>query len=452
MVNNDKSEKSNKSPILGRFEGKCADVIMNNNEMTLCLDLWKNVLNSEEYKRGIELGHLIGFLGHPEDPGCQDFKNACIVMRGFRIDEKTNEIYGTFDLIDTPVGRIVKTFIDAGVTFGISVRGAGDIDSEGNVDPDTFVFRGFDLVAFPAYNDAIPTFQEIAASSDLDKQVKCKAVKSSIRKNISGIHSISTINAIQEQVVASSSEYKLLEQRKQELLNSSNSSDVSSLKLKGVTELYLESVKANRDLQQELKRIKASESSLKDRCLKSEKELGVVKRIMGNQIVDLSSDRDSIYGKYRTAISANQKLKAELEDVNDLNLKYIQKVNSSTAAIRAKTDTIAELEVKLRETVTASDNSKRASSNLDAKVKDLKSKLAAATKLVEGYQKSYIELYSLILGVNLDAIEITASTSADELKQLIQAGTSSSNIPGKPEIQYPEDLDIDIDEDGLVTV
>ena len=47
-----------------------------------------------------------------------------------------------FDLIDTPVGRIVKTFQDAGVTFGISVRGAGDIINN-SVDPDTFVFIVF---------------------------------------------------------------------------------------------------------------------------------------------------------------------------------------------------------------------------------------------------------------------------------------------------------------------
>ena len=44
-----------------------------------------------------------------------------------------DEIYGTFDLIDTPVGRIVKSFIDAGVEWGISIRGAGDVDAEGNV-------------------------------------------------------------------------------------------------------------------------------------------------------------------------------------------------------------------------------------------------------------------------------------------------------------------------------
>ena len=39
--------------------------------------------------------------------------------------------YGKFNLIDTPVGQIVKKFQDAGVIFGISIRGSkkGDANS-----------------------------------------------------------------------------------------------------------------------------------------------------------------------------------------------------------------------------------------------------------------------------------------------------------------------------------
>ena len=96
-------------------------------------------MNSKHF---IELGHYIGFLGHPEDPGCQEFKDACIVMKEGHVDPD-GQVYGKFDLVNTPVGRIVKALIDAGVQFGISVRGAGDVASDGYVDPDTFIFRGF---------------------------------------------------------------------------------------------------------------------------------------------------------------------------------------------------------------------------------------------------------------------------------------------------------------------
>ena len=70
-----------KSSILGTFSGKsCDSNVFNNNDMHLGRKLFENVIASQEYKDGIKRGHYIGFLGHPEDPGCQDFRNACIVM------------------------------------------------------------------------------------------------------------------------------------------------------------------------------------------------------------------------------------------------------------------------------------------------------------------------------------------------------------------------------------
>ena len=136
--------KKNKKTVIGTFSGKCCDAtVSNNNDMFLGQDLFNNLFQSEEYKRALENGYYIGFLGHPEDPGCMDFEHACIVMTECHMDSN-GEIFGTFDLVDTPVGRIVKAFIDAGVTFGISIRGAGDVAGDGTVDPETFVFRGFD--------------------------------------------------------------------------------------------------------------------------------------------------------------------------------------------------------------------------------------------------------------------------------------------------------------------
>ena len=182
-----------KGTIIGTYEGLCADAdITNLNGLDITREVWENVFASDEYKTAIERGHYIGFLGHP---ACQDFEHACIVMTEGHIDDD-GKVYGSFNLIDTPVGRIVKSFQDAGVTFGISVRGAGDI-IDNSVDPDTFVFRGFDLVAFPAYPDAIPEFTPIAASSDVDKQKKYKKVCAAVKANINDIDSISTLNAMQ---------------------------------------------------------------------------------------------------------------------------------------------------------------------------------------------------------------------------------------------------------------
>ena len=152
--------------VLGTFEGECLDTrITNLNGLDITDEVIDTVLESEEYKEGIKYGWFIGFLGHPEDPACQEFMNGCIVLTDMW-KEDNGKVYAKFNLIDTPVGQIVKKFIDAGVTFGVSIRGAGDII--GNVvDAASFMFRGFDLVAFPAYPESIPTFTAIAAAGIL---------------------------------------------------------------------------------------------------------------------------------------------------------------------------------------------------------------------------------------------------------------------------------------------
>ena len=155
--------------VIGTYSGKSCDAdVLNNNAMYLSRELFTKLINSEEYATAIKLGWYIGYLGHPKDPNCMDFRNACIVMREMHMDDN-GDVYATFDLLDTPVGKVVKTFIDAGVQFGISIRGAGDVSQDGTVDPDSFVFRGYDLVTFPAYDDAIPKYTDVAAATDSTK-------------------------------------------------------------------------------------------------------------------------------------------------------------------------------------------------------------------------------------------------------------------------------------------
>ena len=195
----------NKNPaILGTYEGECADSnITNLNGLDITRPVWENVFNSEDYKKAIELGHYIGYLGHPEDPNCMDFKDACIVMTEGHIDDN-GKVYGKFNLVDTPVGRVVKTFQDAGVTFGISVRGAGDIENN-SVDPETFIFRGFDLVTFPAFPESIPKF--VAASSDAECQAKYKEICAAVNSNLNNIKSSDALKIIQRQLTEQSELY-----------------------------------------------------------------------------------------------------------------------------------------------------------------------------------------------------------------------------------------------------
>lgn len=439
------------SPIIGNFKGKCCDGdATNNNGMYLSRELFENLFASDEYKQAMEHRHYIGFLGHPDDPACGDYRNACIVMTECHMEEN-GDIEGTFDLIDTPVGRVVKTFIDAGVTFGISIRGAGDVDSNGDVDPETFVFRGFDLVTFPAYNDAIPTFTQIAASSDLESQKKYKKVCASIETELPNIENKEALDVICECVPTKSDIKDKVEARKAELTESDEEivevtipdeedeeifGDLDKEKVKCMTNLYLEA--ANRvselegivsQLRTELDEVKAS----------SDRKIKAVERINKEQIDNMES-----------IISSTETEKSQL---NKMNLRYNQKIERQKAQISEKDSIISSLQVKLDETVTKLNNEMKKSSNLDESNKKLEQEVVASTKLIEEYQDAYAYLYSKAVGISSKNISINASTSVKDLQKLV-CGTSTANVSSVSVEPQPVEIleDISDAEDELVSL
>lgn len=464
-----KANSASKSSVIGEFTGKCGDYsIHNNNDMKLGRKLFEILFASEDYKRAMKNRYYIGFLGHPEDPNCMDFKDACIVMTECHIEDN-GDVMGTFDLIDTPVGRVVKAFIDAGVTFGISIRGAGDVDANGEVNPETFIFRGFDLVTFPAYNDAVPTFREIAASTDIEKKRKYNIVCSTLTRNLQEITSSEALDMIQSQLTPDSEEYKAVEARKTELaetdvkgshdailtdtLEDTDNDSLAEQKLEGMTQLYLQEVEANSQLRKQV-------IAANDRAAKAEatctRRLRTVRRIAASQIADLTHELQSVTASHKVVVAANSRLKQELQTAAEDNLKYTHKIEANSRTISQKDSTISKLKDELSETVTASTRIERRASNLDGQCESLSVRVEAAEQRVFEYQQAYANMLANALGVRLENLPISANTSPDELRQMITGGTSTSNIAAKPstqveslELAEPSDSD---DVDDIVTL
>ena len=482
--------------ILGTFTGKCCDAgVVNNNDMKLDRELFEKLIDSDEYKDAMEHRYYIGFLGHPEDPNCQDFKDACIVMTSMEIKDN-DEIYGTFDLIDTPVGKVVKSFIDAGVQFGISIRGAGDVDADGNVDPDTFIFRGFDLVAFPAYNDAVPDFIEIAASSD----PKYKRIKAAIDTNLKYITSSTAIEEIQANLNPHSAEYKKLEARKQDIGTQPEDDgdidddleEITAKKLAAMTDMYLDACDKNKELEATLASTKAE---LKQVTASYERQLKSLKRITASQQDLMNRKLEKITASYKIAVSTadhikkdykavvasksalekkNSEIVSELEQVKNNNLIYKQKIECSSADIKDRDATISGLRKELNKTVVASTNAQRDASNRDEEVKQLKSdissynrtiseleaRVVASEEMLHRYQQAYADIYATALGTSVSGLPVTAATSVRDLENMIQGATNTSNIGAMPsydiddeeDIGTPIDLIDDLDDNNLATL
>ena len=418
------------SAIIGTYEGEALDAnITNKNGLDITVEVMQAVLESEDYKDGIEHGWFIGFLGHPEDPGCQEFKDGCIVMTDMWIEED-NKVHAKFNLIDTPVGRIVKTYIDAGVKFGISIRGAGDI-IDNSVDPDTFVFRGFDLVAFPAYPESIPTFSEIAASTDVADQKKYKVICNAVKKNLASITSASTLEILKSQFAKQSEIYKALDAKEKSLkkVESKQTLNIDKQRFDSVMALYLESVQACHDLQIELERTKRSAASIQASNRRrlsssmqemesiqadSRKKLESVKRITASQIHDLESEVHDLEDQIR-----------DLENqITDIQRDADERLDSEVRRVRSESDSkIDSVKASMQKKIS---DARSSLDSVRASNERLKATNSQLSKQVDTLKNSNL-IYKQQIDASTEEIESKDSIISDLRSKLRETVTASTD-------------------------
>lgn len=488
--------------VLGTFVGKCCDAdVVNNNGMYLSRKLFDELLSSEEYKTAIKNRYYIGFLGHPEDPNCMDFRNGCVVMTDMEMKDN-GDVYGKFDLIDTPVGKVVKSFIDAGVHFGISIRGAGDVAADGTVDPESFVFRGFDLVTFPAYNDCVPEFQEIAASTDVDKQKAYRKVCNAVKRNLQSINSCEALETIQDQFNENSKEYQLLQDRICEVQKQSDEDlyvQVLEQKVKSMTQAYsevvrkcnslkaemdkmcneMEAAKARscrvedvmtqqfEDYEHQLDKVQFERNAFQQDYLRASDQLRQVRQDLEGRIDSLSKSNEALSSQCKRVMASRdlyasqiKSLTEQNKDITESNLLSKQKITASESELKEKQKSVELLDGKVRKTVAENEKLRDQVSNLEAEVSSLSSSVQASEGIIFEYQKAYADSCAYAAGIRLDNIPVTASTTVEELKSYIYEKASSS-VPYRSVESDSEPYDADVEEadgsldeetDNLVTL
>ena len=63
--------------------------------------------------------------------------------------------YGKLKILPTPMGQLIQTMLESGVKLGVSSRGSGEVDGDGNVQG--FEIITVDIVAQPSAPGAYPT-------------------------------------------------------------------------------------------------------------------------------------------------------------------------------------------------------------------------------------------------------------------------------------------------------
>jgi len=94
----------------------------------------------------------LGEVDHPE--GLQiNLDRVCLMIESMWMDGANG--YGKLKILPTPMGGLVRTMLESGVKLGVSSRGSGEVDGDGNVTG--FEIITVDVVAQPSAPGAYPT-------------------------------------------------------------------------------------------------------------------------------------------------------------------------------------------------------------------------------------------------------------------------------------------------------
>jgi len=148
-------EEQTQRGILGRLVGVIADTqAPTRNGRLYGEDLWENVFKDPIMLEKIENRCCFGELGHPADREEVDPEKIAICLAEIPKKGRDGKLYGVFDILNTPCGKILKSLCDYGANIGVSSRGSGDVMPNDEVDPDTYCCECWDAVLVPAVKAA----------------------------------------------------------------------------------------------------------------------------------------------------------------------------------------------------------------------------------------------------------------------------------------------------------
>ena len=97
----------------------------------------------------VSKGRAVGELNHPEGPTVNLDKVSHKIES---LDMDGKDVVGRATILETPMGQIVKGLLDGKVQLGVSTRGMGSLQNNGNamvVKPD-FILNAVDIVQDPS--------------------------------------------------------------------------------------------------------------------------------------------------------------------------------------------------------------------------------------------------------------------------------------------------------------
>jgi len=419
------SEKNN-SAILGTLVGPCADIINpTRNGRGYSEELWQKVFNSDVVKEHFENGGIFGELGHPADRSETDMEKIAICMKEAPKKNNKGLLMGKWDILNTPNGRILKTFVDYGYKIGISSRGTGDVfaDDNGNeqVDSDTYDFQAFDVVLLPAVKAARltpvvesvgkKTFKQalneaLEQSSDTERKLMQETLDTlkidySSSKESDNIVVTDNKDSSESDEAVNNGSDELLKSL-QEAVKSKSGLEASLLELQN--KLAVSDAKVGK-LEEELSRYKSTTVRLSN-LAKESKELKKTVSVLEEKLEVKTRVIKTQRAKIETLNESVKDSQVGLQESASKKDQEIKKLNESLTSLKNEN---SEINQKIR---TLSESLNESKELLETQKKEITSKLSKTEKLAENYKKiandtvrRYIESKATMLGVSANEIK-----------------------------------------------
>ena len=121
--------------------------VKNGNGRYYSKDLWNREI--DKYKELVKENRAVGELDHPES-SVVNLKNVSHNIKDMWWDG--DNVVGKIEILPTPSGNILKALIENGVTCGVSSRGMGSLEQNGEIMEvqDDFELLCWDFVSTPS--------------------------------------------------------------------------------------------------------------------------------------------------------------------------------------------------------------------------------------------------------------------------------------------------------------
>lgn len=321
-------KKKANSKAIGVLEGICSDFsscTRNNNFYSK--KLWENVLKSDYIKEMLETKTLFGELDHPSNRDELSLQEAAICCTNLWIDDQDECVKGTFDILPTEKGKLLKSICDYGSKIGVSSRGIGDVEpnQEGIniVNENTYYFICFDAVVQPAAIRARQKFTSLTESQkkqqdsilkSLIENVECSATKESLL----------FINNIADKLgFSKDNKFVNCYNNKLEQLKNNTSDNI----IKKNEKLLKETANLRKDLEDAYKQINALKNVSSD-TNSIMADLVLIRSQMSGLKSVVESSQNIIINEYKNAISQKEQLASEVSISKE-------KINSSDKLVES---------------------------------------------------------------------------------------------------------------------